>query len=1197
MKRFYTFVIVAVLFCSWLNFANAQEVFIPDANLEAAIREALSLAPNTPITRQDMQRLTELTAMQGLEPLPLDRQIKNLTGLEQATQLEYINFSGNQIQNIGPLAGLTKLKQLYLGWNQIRDVSPLAGLTQLEELILQNNQIWDVSPLARLTQLKLLSAWNNQVSDVRPLAGLTQLENLSLGINQIQDVRPLAQMTQLVSLDLRNNLIRDVSPLRGLTELTQLWLSENPIQDTSPLADLTKLVEVDVEISAPSSDIDEPRTVRMFYFLPNDRPYNADLVQRMKAEIRSIQTFYAEQMEASGHGSKTFRYETDDQGEPMVHRVDGEHPERNYGHGLMLHEIGQIFDLNANIYLVVLDNSWNSVDGAGGRGRSDGKNSGYALIPGGFHWTSAAHELGHAFGLEHDFRDNAFLMAYGQPRQLSPCAAGFLSVHPYFDPNIPIENSGSQPTIELISPQVYPARSENIPVRLKVSDLDGLHQIFLFVKTQAPHFSVGALELKACRELAGEKETLVEFDYDGVIPSDGATSLSNPDVHPIYVRSVDKKGNVGQGEFSLFEASTRRSVIPIEQRVGSVYSVAFSHDSSILAVALGTLRIKLWDTMTGEDIGTLFGHQDRIGSVTFSPNEAVLASGSWDSTVKLWDVETQTEIATLKHTKKNSGRINSVAFSPDGSILASGAGDDRSDPPEYTIKLWDVATQTEIVTLKGHTYSVQSVAFSPDGATLASGGFDAKIMLWDVATHTEIATLPEPTNNAVTSVAFSPDGKILASGGFNHEVNLWNIATETVIASLPGHINIVRSVAFSPDGKILASADQDGKIRLWDVATATEITSLAGHTSWLFSAVFSPDGTTLASAAGHSGEGDYTIILWDTSELANLRLPTLSDLKISEIMVASNGGQLPQWIELHNPSSTHPVNLEGWRLEIQNRRSTNFSGRINTALTFKEKVIEPQETLLIISKRGRSSNHFPDEQIYELSTLHPNLQDMVLSEEGFYLKLSNAADELIDEVGNLDGKRNTDDKPAWDLPRIITKDGVRTSMIRRHIYGVPVLGTQASGWISAVNTNLAISTTTYYGHPNDIGAPGIESGGALPVQLSVFRAKLTDTGVALRWITESEVDNAGFNILRSETRDGEFKIVNPTMIPGAGTTSERHTYTWTDTTAKLNVVYYYRIEDVSHTGVRKQLATVRMRGYVSAVGKFTTKWGDLKLQE
>ena len=124
-----------------------------------------------------------------------------------------------------------------------------------------------------------------------------------------------------------------------------------------------------------------------------------------------------------------------------------------------------------------------------------------------------------------------------------------------------------------------------------------------------------------------------------------------------------------------------------------------------------------------------------------------------------------------------------------------------------------------------------------------------------------------------------------------------------------------------------------------------------------------------------------------------------------------------------------------------------------------------------------------------------------------------------------------------------------------------------------------------------------EGGDPLPVSLSHFRAELMDASVIIKWITESELDNAGFNILRSQTKNGEFKIVNPKLIQGAGTTSERHTYTWKDTTAKPNVVYYYRIEDISHAGIRKQLATVRLRGYVSAAGKLTTKWGDLKLQE
>ena len=77
--------------------------------------------------------------------------------------------------------------------------------------------------------------------------------------------------------------------------------------------------------AAANLNVGEPRTVRMIYFLPSDWSFRADVVQKMKDEIRRIQTFYAEQMRAHGYGNVTFRIETDPQGEPMVHRVDGQH--------------------------------------------------------------------------------------------------------------------------------------------------------------------------------------------------------------------------------------------------------------------------------------------------------------------------------------------------------------------------------------------------------------------------------------------------------------------------------------------------------------------------------------------------------------------------------------------------------------------------------------------------------------------------------------------------------------------------------------------------------------------------------------------------------------------------------------------------------------------------------------------------------
>ena len=100
------------------------------------------------------------------------------------------------------------------------------------------------------------------------------------------------------------------------------------------------------------------------------------------------------------------------------------------------------------------------------------------------------------------------------------------------------------------------------------------------------------------------------------------------------------------------------------------------------------------------------------------------------------------------------------------------------------------------------------------------------------------------------------------------------------------------------------------------------------------------------------------------------------------------------------------------------------------------------------------------------------------------------------------------------------------------------------------------------------------------------RDRLTGA-VVITWETQSELNNAGFFIKRSEARNGEFKVINPTMIQGAGTTSEKQSYTYTDTSAKPNVVYYYQIEDVSLDGQRRTTLTIgtRLRGHIGAAGK------------
>jgi tRNA A-37 threonylcarbamoyl transferase component Bud32 len=105
---------------------------------------------------------------------------------------------------------------------------------------------------------------------------------------------------------------------------------------------------------------------------------------------------------------------------------------------------------------------------------------------------------------------------------------------------------------------------------------------------------------------------------------------------------------------------------------------------------------------------------------------------------------------------------------------------------------------------------------STDGRHLLSGDRDATVRLWDVASGTELARCAGHRNR-VTSVAFSRDGRWAVSGSADRTVRVWDLSSGQQVCVCRGHTREVIAVGFAAVGGRVLSHSQDGTLRAWEI--------------------------------------------------------------------------------------------------------------------------------------------------------------------------------------------------------------------------------------------------------------------------------------------------------------------------------------------------------------------------------------------
>ncbi|MFN8003297.1 MAG: hypothetical protein U0X75_20025 [Acidobacteriota bacterium] len=169
----------------------------------------------------------------------------------------------------------------------------------------------------------------------------------------------------------------------------------------------------------------------------------------------------------------------------------------------------------------------------------------------------------------------------------------------------------------------------------------------------------------------------------------------------------------------------------------------FMPDGKTIASASKDKTVMLWDAQSGQHLNTFKGHEDYVLSVTFR-----LTAGR-----SLRQVETVRSsrgfgsVPKSPPSKATRDQFCQSLFSFNGKTIASASAD-------KTVRLWDLRSEQNIATLRGHKETVWSVAFAPDGKTIASASDDQTVKLWDVRSGQNNATLAGH-ESAVMSVAFA----------------------------------------------------------------------------------------------------------------------------------------------------------------------------------------------------------------------------------------------------------------------------------------------------------------------------------------------------------------------------------------------------------------------------------------------------------
>ncbi len=190
-----------------------------------------------------------------------------------------------------------------------------------------------------------------------------------------------------------------------------------------------------------------------------------------------------------------------------------------------------------------------------------------------------------------------------------------------------------------------------------------------------------------------------------------------------------------------------------------VERITLSPDGQWIAVGFADGRLEIYATRDGKRVfETKIQQIGRVHALAFSPDSSLLAVGGRDKRIYLWEVSNWSLLATFPPGK---APVFDLAFSPDGVFLAAAEGGTTGQ-----VSIWKIETPSTQSLSASFPFSSFSVEFSPDGSLIVAGGENGHLKFWRMDTYEMVASFPAHKTR-IEALDFSPDGRFLASASIS----------------------------------------------------------------------------------------------------------------------------------------------------------------------------------------------------------------------------------------------------------------------------------------------------------------------------------------------------------------------------------------------------------------------------------------------